>query len=154
MKTFHFLIAGSLLLAALCGTSCTESDSEQQLKERATTFATLYFNWQFSKALSFCTPESQKWLRYAASQVCQNDIDTLRSKEVAATVHVANIQYAESDTLATVRLLVSDCWYMGNSDMQGTYLPQAEFTLPAVCRHVQWLIKMEGLPRNEKKSRD
>lgn len=54
--------------------------SEEQLKADIDSFATYYYNWHFEKAARFCTPESKVWLRYAASNVHQADIELLKAK--------------------------------------------------------------------------
>ena len=43
--------------------------SEDQLKADVDSFANYYFNWHFPKAVKYCTQESERWLRYAASNV-------------------------------------------------------------------------------------
>lgn len=52
--------------------------SEDQLKADVDSFANYYFNWHFPKAVKYCTQESERWLRYAASNVNETDVELLR----------------------------------------------------------------------------
>lgn len=54
-------VSGMMMMA---GSSCKhELSEEEQLRMDADSFAVNYYNWHFEKALRFCTPESEKWLR-------------------------------------------------------------------------------------------
>lgn len=71
-------VSGMMMMA---GSSCKhELSEEEQLRMDADSFAVNYYNWHFEKALRFCTPESEKWLRFTASNVHQADVDSLRAK--------------------------------------------------------------------------
>ena len=42
-------------------------------------FAVNFFNWRLDHVAKFCTPESEKWLQFAASQVQRNDIEQMKN---------------------------------------------------------------------------
>ena len=108
-------------------TSCNHEGSEDQLNVTIDSFSTSYFNWHFKEALPYVTDDSHKWLRYAASQVHQADIDILRNQEQGATYEIGDIV----DTIGT----------------EGHIVEQATFRLKAVYDNNNWKIKLNCLPR-------
>lgn len=82
----HMFFLTTLLLAVFCCfllilpfSSCANSD--KQLTSCADSFAQSFFRWQFQKSSTYCDESSQRWLRYMASQVTQDDIDSLKATE-------------------------------------------------------------------------
>ena len=53
----------------------TEKDPDAKVLSNVTAFAEAYFNYDFEKAKRMVTPESEKWLRFIASNITQEDID-------------------------------------------------------------------------------
>ena len=57
-----------LFMTAILLTECEMGmDGDQQARAAAEAWADAYFNCDFKDASSYVTPESQKWLQYAAS---------------------------------------------------------------------------------------
>ena len=104
---FIHIVSPILLFCLLFVASSCEfhAGSSRQLKKQVDSFAVYYFNWQFHKAVRFVTPESEKWMSYAASQVHQADIDLLQQKELPATCEIQEITY--DDTLFSAASSVS-----------------------------------------------
>ena len=71
------------------------SGDEDQLENDIDSFATYYFNWQFPKTLKYCTQSSEPWLRYAASNVHQADVDLLRTKLRLPTIEINDIDFSD-----------------------------------------------------------
>ncbi|MCH4147264.1 MAG: hypothetical protein LKG25_03675 [Prevotella sp.] len=124
------------------------------MKENVDSFAVHYFNWQFKESLPYCTAESGKWLRYAASQVHQPDIDILRTKSEGAGYELGDITYHDDDTTANIIINVKNYLCMDTIGKAGRLTEKATFSIPLVYRGEKWKIKMEGLPRSEKQSHD
>ena len=80
--------------------------SEDQLKADVDSFANYYFNWHFPKAVKYCTQESERWLRYAASNVNETDVELLRQKPEDASIEITDIDFGDDETSATVTLTV------------------------------------------------
>lgn len=144
------------LSVSLLFTSCSEafvSEDEKNITSLADSFASHYFNYEFSKALSFCTPESEKWLRYRATNVLQEDIDTLRKQSEKAKLTVNSVKI-QCDTLATIVCDVSNHLNIDTLGQPGRMAKDGRYKLMAVRRDDRWMIKMESLPRNERQSHD
>ena len=153
--TFRFSFI-SLLAFALACFSCSGNlgSSESRLVTCADSFAVHYFNYHFADAMRFCTPESEKWLRYAASNVHQADIDKLRAQEEPATVEIGETEINETDSTATISMTVSNFLRMDSIGTSGHWVSHATFKFQAVCKNKQWKIRMEDLPRSERRNRD
>lgn len=144
---------GTILLSS-CHRSLNMTDAGDA-GEAADSFAVYYFNWQYDKAARFVTEESLPWLSYAASQVQQEDIDILRQKE-DATVEVEDVETDGEDK--TVVLTVRDFLRMDTIGTAGHLVREARFRLPMKSQLENgkqvWKVRMEGLPRSERRSRD
>ena len=75
------IAVAAILTSVYTLTGCqSHQGDEDQLENDIDSFATYYFNWQFPKTQKYCTQSSEPWLRYAASNVHQADVDLLRTK--------------------------------------------------------------------------
>lgn len=148
---FNFRMGGlwavGLLFLASCGQG--HAGKESQLKAYTDSFATHYFNWQFQKAIPFSTPESGIWLRYAASNVHQGDIDRLRAKEEGASCYLDQVKFT-GDSSAEVHLTVRNYLRMDSIGKTGSLVPKSHYRLFLVFQNQAWRVRMEGLPRNER----
>ena len=128
---------------------------EYKAREAVDSFATYYFNWQFSKATRYVTDSSQVWLRYAASQVHQADIDILRGKE-DATVEIKEIDVTSPDG-PVARIMVKDFLRMDTIGTEAHLVEKAYFMLrleEMPDDKMRWKVRMEGLPQSERRNRD
>lgn|SRR5574344_361170 len=144
-----------LLMASLfagCGNS--PKGGEDSVETDVKAFADAYFNYEFPKAAKYCTPESERWLRYASSNVHQADVEVLRNAEEGASIEINDISYNDDDTTGTATVTARNYMRMDTIGNAGHIIKEALFKLPIVLRNGKWLIKMEDLPRSEKRNRD
>lgn len=127
--------------------SAGEFSDEEDLKEVADSFATKYFNWRFPEAMAYTTESSAQWIRYAASNVSQEDVDALRMKNTNATVAIDNVSINYTDSTATVDITVKDALMMDTIGTTANLKATASYTLNAEKRGGQWKIKLDGMPR-------
>lgn len=113
-------------------------------------FSCHYFNWQYQKALHYVTPESEKWLRFEASQVHQVDVDMLKSMEEGATCEIGEVTYLNDDSLATVKVNVTN--YLEKDTIGGDshIVGKATFVLNMVYINDKWLVNLNSIPRKLK----
>lgn len=116
-------------------------------------FAEPYFNYQFNNAVAFCTPESRKWLVFAASNVTEADLDVLRQQAEGAEVEVSSIEIT-TDTTAMAGVDVSNFLLADSIGRPARIEAEGRFILPVVLRGGRWLVRMEGLPQSERQGRD
>lgn len=139
-------------MIGLC--ACTNHKNEEQLRDTASAFAQTYFNWQFNDALAHCTPSSQRWIRYAASQVKQDDVDKLRSAEQGARSDIKKINYEEGDSVASVVMNVENFLSMDSIGTVGHFVESATYTLQLVQLNKQWKVRLKELPRPDSPRHD
>lgn len=146
----------SLIICLLIFSSCTEhyeSEDEEQIVSTTDSFATHYFNYNLKEAMPFCTPESEKWIRYTASNIFQEDIDLLKQQKEGATHETDDIIYI-NDTSAMVKCHVYNVMKIDTIGKPGTISEHEIYNISLVKRDRKWLVKMEGPLQNEKQSRD
>lgn len=144
------------LSVSLFFTSCSEtfvSEDEKNLTSLTDSFVSHYFNYEFSKAKDFSTPESEKWLRYRATNVIQEDIDTLRKQNERVKLTISSVNML-CDTAATIICDVSNYLSVDTLGRSGRMAKSGKYKFNAVKRDNRWMIKMEDLPRNEKQNHD
>lgn len=137
-----------------CSSCQNHTGNDKQLKEFAGVFANNYFNWHFSRALSYCTPESEPWLSYMASNVSQADIESLRNMPQDANIEIGDILYDENDSTAKVAIRVNNFLQMDSIDTPAHLVKQADFEIVMIQRDGKWLVKMEGLLQSENQNHD
>ena len=108
----------------------------------------------FEKALRYCTPESEKWLRFAASNVHQADVDSLRAKYEDAQIELGDIEWQDNDSLASIEITVSDFLQMDTIGKVARLTEKANFCLPMVKKDGRWMVRMGSPLRSETQSRD
>ena len=149
--TISLTMVGCVLIG-LC--ACTDHKNEEQLRNTASAFAQTYFNWQFNDALAHCTPSSQRWISYAASQVTQNDVYKLRSAEQGARSEIKKIQYEEGDSVASVVMKVENFLSMDSIGTVGHFVKSATYTLQFVQLNKRWKVRLTKLPRPDSSLHD
>ncbi len=144
-----------LILCALLMSGCSNAseDENDQLKDNVLAFADAYFNYDFTKAKKYCTDESLKWFQFAASNMHEADLEILRQQDERATVEIENIQPDDNDSTGSVVLHVSNYMKQDTIGKGGRMVESAFFRFSYIRRNGMFQIKMDGLPRNEKRNR-
>lgn len=144
-----------LLMLAVLATGChrLNPDDESQADEVLTAWAEAYFNCRYKEALRYVTPESERWLRFAASNMTEADVTLLNAQQQEATV-VRSRYDSNSDSTAVAHIVVSNYLQATAIGQQGRMASRGEFDIPLVKRNKQWYVRMEGLPRSGRQSRD
>ena len=149
MKVF-FLFCAAILMSSCDFTS----DHDQESIEAAVCWAEAYFNYDFHKAEEYATPESRRWLKFAASNTTEHDLQLVQQNENGATVEVEDFFPEANDTLRVVSLKVSNYVSSTLPAESAQLVDEGVFNITTVLRDGKWLVKMEGLPQSEKQSRD
>lgn len=142
------IIAMTLSLAA-CDIIQRDSDKATDV---AVQWGEAFFNCDYHAAEALCTPDSRRWLQFAASNTTQHDLDLL--KQHAAEVEATDYFPVASDTLRVVELAVRNSLSPNINAEESSQIEEVLFHTTVVKRNGQWLVRMEGLPRSEKQSRD
>lgn len=141
----NIMIGLALLAVAGCGGDSDGGD----VCEVAEGFGRAYFNYDFDSAKKYCTAESERWLRFAASNVYEADVEALRAMENGAEVETDDYE-TTTDTTATVWLTVSGFLERDTIGHAGHVSDKGRFAVPMVRRGETWKVRMAGLPRNER----
>mgnify|MGYP006873138280 CR=1 FL=1 len=156
MKINYLLILVCAFISA-CGQGV--QNNEMLLAEVADSFCVRYFNYDFVGAGKYCTDDSRKWLRFAASNVTEKDLEILYGQETPARIEITDVAYHEPDSTALVTVVVEDYWDMDvigqeNDELTLTHHRVGVFKFPLVRQQEKWKIRMEDLPRSGKRSHD
>ena len=139
-------------LTAITMASCNAGfEGDDAALKVATDWADAYFNCDFHEAATFATPESDKWLRFAASNTTEQDLQTLEGK---ATATADDYFTVANDTLRIVTLHVRNFLKPVAVGSPAQIQEEGTFLITVVKRDGKWKVRMEGLPQSEKQSRD
>ncbi|MBR6937163.1 MAG: hypothetical protein IKH63_06285 [Prevotella sp.] len=140
------MVLGVLFFLVACD---FHAGSSRQLKKEVDSFAVYYFNWQFHQAVRFVTPESEKWMHYAASQVHQADIDLLQSKELPASCEINEVVYSEDDKTAIAHVTIQNYLRMDTIGKAATIVNTAQFDIPLIYQAEtdKWIVEVNELLR-------
>ena len=139
---------GAILLAGCDG----GMDGDQQARNAAEDWADAYFNCDFKDASEYVTPESRKWLQYAASNTTAEELKRLQDAGGAKVTASEGFDEA-NDTMRLVTLNVTNS-LKPNGQGTAEISKDAIFKVEVVKRDAGWQVRMVGLPRSEKQSRD
>lgn len=130
--------------------SCSHIDKDDAIKTSIVSFSQRYFNWQFQQAMPYVTPSSQQWLRYAASQVNQTDVDQLRSMVQGAECQIVDVEENTEDSTAISHVEVSGFLCMDTVGVGAHLVDKATYELKLRFQGGKWLVNLEGLPKRVK----
>ena len=138
---------------ALSLTACSMlRKDDDQATAVAAEWGEAFFNCDYHAAEALCTPESRRWLQFAASNTTQHDLDMLRQQ--AAQVEATEFFPEASDTLRVVELVVRNSVSPTIHGGESAQVEEALFHVTVVKRNGSWQVRMANLPRSEKQSRD
>ena len=140
-RLFFYILLPIIGIIAL--SSCN-NDSEKQIKEVANNFSSAYFNWKFSDAIKYVSFDSRRWLVYASSQVNQQDIDSLRAMKEGATLTIDNISYQNNDSLAKVKIIVSNYLLMDSLGIAPRVCQHGEYEIPLSYDGKEWKVVLSA----------
>ncbi len=142
------VLALSLLLAAC---DMIQND-DNEATSTAVQWGEAFFNGDYHAAEALCTPESRRWLQFAASNTTQQDLDLL--KQHAAQVEATDFFPEANDTLRVVELVVCNSVKPTVAGEEPSQIDKAVFHTTVVKRNGSWLVRMASLPQSEKQSHD
>jgi hypothetical protein len=142
-----------ILSLTLALTACNMmQNDDDQATAIAIEWGEAFFNCDYHAAEALSTPDSRRWLQFAASNATQQDLDLL--KQHAAEVEATDFFPEANDTLRVVELAVRNSVKPTIAGEQPSQIEKAMFRTTVVKRNGSWLVRMASLPRSEKQSRD
>ena len=144
----------SFLVFLLMGCQLIDGKSENAVDKSLENWADAYFNFHYQDAMEYITPESGKWIRFAASNITEQDVDFIKKQDKDTHVEIIDRHIMAGDSMCTARIRVSNYIQLGNMGQESKQIDNAEFQVILVNRNGKWLVRMEGLPRNEMQSLD
>ncbi len=147
MKVFLLVLACAVMVS--CGGGL---DGDADARQTALRWADAYFNCDYHEAAACVTDDSQKWLRFAASNTTAADLELLRN--TPAIVQDDDIKTAVGDSVRVVSLTINNYLDANGLGDRAKQLKEGRFLITVVVQDGDWKVRMEGLPRSEKQSRD
>lgn len=137
--------------------SCEHKEKRPE-QDNATTavehFCAAYFNLQFEEALKYCTPESQKWISFTASNIQEEDLEVMRGRDGGTSIEVTEIDAPETDSIGHATVKAGNYLSIEKIDDKAYIAEEGIFHFDLVKRDGKWKVRMAGLPRNEMRNRD
>jgi hypothetical protein len=127
-------------------------NDDNEATSTAVQWGEAFFNCDYHAAEALCTPESRRWLQFAASNTTQQDLDLL--KQHAAQVEATDFFPEANDTLRVVELVVCNSVKPTVAGEEPSQIDKAVFHTTVVKRNGSWLVRMASLPQSEKQSHD
>ena len=142
------LLFATAILVAGCDAGMT---GDQQARNAVEDWADAYFNCDFKDASGYVTPESQKWLQYAASNTTEEELKMLKNAG-GARVSVNNSFDEANDTMRLVTLNVSNV--LTTQQQKPVLAEEGIFKVMVVKRDGEWQVRMAGLLQSGKQNHD
>lgn len=139
-----FRNVGISMTAMLALIACATKETEQ-IEQDALAFASAYYNFRFNNALALCTQESEKWIRFHASNVRQADIDTYNNMPDSAQCAISEVSL-DDDSTATVLVDVRNYVLTDSIYRKGEIGRKAQVKLKMKKKAGKWLICLDSIP--------
>ena len=136
-----------LLPTLLVGCDVRKVAFSPQFNGCVDSFAVYFFNWRLDKAAHFCTPDSKKWLQFAASQVQPEDLEQMKDLPQNFTYSYEITQGYSKGIAAEVALNVENFFVLDSIGKPGRLKESATFPLQLVKQGETWKVRLDGLPR-------
>ena len=149
MKKF-LAVCAVLLPTLLVGCDVRKVAFSREFDGSVDSFAVYFFNWRLDKAAQFCTPDSKKWLQFAASQVHPEDLEQMKSLPNNFAYSYEITQGDTKGVAAEVALNVENFFVLDSIGKPGRLKDNATFPLQLVKQDGTWKVKLDGLPRMDK----
>lgn len=131
-----FVTAYIIVIFAACGNGRSEEDNARNEVER---FAKTFFNYDLKTAQEYCTLESRRWIEYIATNIGEDDIEVLRSKEDKAEVTVKSI-ILDNDSAGTATIAISNYLRLDTIGKAGTISDLTSVRMQIVKRNGRWMV--------------
>lgn len=141
-----------LVLSLLLAACDMMQNDDNEATSTAVQWGEAFFNCDYHAAEALCTPESRRWLQFAASNTTQQDLDLL--KQHATQVEATDFFPEANDTLRVVELVVRNSVKPTVAGEEPSQTDKALFHTTVVKRNGSWLVRMASLPQSEKQSHD
>lgn len=138
----YYLLFAWVFLLGSCQSG--DMDSAEAVDKPLNEWAEAYFSFNYKEALEYMTPESEKWIRYAASNITEQDIQYINEHNKDVRTEIVDRYIMAGDTTCSAHIRVSDFVQLGFVGQNGKVVDQAEFQVELVKRNGKWLIRMEG----------
>lgn len=148
----YYLLFALILILGSCQVS--DTDTIDAVDKPLTSWADAYFGFDYQKALDYMTPESEKWIRFAASNITEKDITFINENNKGMKTEIVDRYVMAGDTSCSARIRVSDFVQLGFVGQENKVIDQAEYQITLVKRDGKWLVKTEGPLRSGRQSHD
>ncbi|MBP3775981.1 MAG: hypothetical protein J6I37_03230 [Prevotella sp.] len=148
----YYLLFALVFLLGSCQVS--DNDTLDAVDKPLSTWAEAYFGFDYEEALDYMTPESEKWIRFAASNITEKDVAFINEHNRNVKTEIIDRYIMAGDTSCSARIRVSDFVQLGFVGQEDKVIDQAEYQITLVKRDDKWKVKMEGPLQSGKQSRD
>lgn len=145
-RRFCTLVGAALFALALLP-SCHSEEQQQEAAQVVQSFANAFFNYDFRSSMQFATPESRQWISFLASNITQDDLNTINAMNEEASCATPEITLID-DTTATARLSLQTETWLGKDSVDLTR-GDVSTVLQLRKRGGVWLVHLTEIPQIE-----
>ena len=131
------ILIGVALLAGCQGIG-SKGDEETQV---ATEWARAWFGCDYPKAQRLMTPESERYVRFAASNITEADLQVVNSQEEGPQVEAEGSE-TYADTVAVVGIVVTNYLQRDSIGQPGHIVRRGTFSVPLLRRNGKWRVHL------------
>lgn len=141
---FRFLAISMLLISLF---SCQSAEEEKETSIVVQNFAETFFNYDFGSAKQWTTPESMKWIKFAASNISQADLDIINTMNVAARCETSDV-VLNNDTMAVAHISLLHATWIDKTE-KNVRTDNGSVSLYLRKRNGLWRVHLTEIPKIE-----
>ena len=125
--------------------SCQTDKNEEEAEAVALNFATNYFGCHYIEASHLCTPESEQWIKFVATNVSDSDLAVLNASEATPTYEVTDLSL-DNDSNATCTITARNYLMLHDICTKGHIADEGCYKLTLTRQNGKWLVNLDGVP--------
>lgn len=134
-----------ILATAACVMTLLACDNgeEKDIERSAGDFAAAYFNLRYARAAELSTPDSEKWIRFKASNITQADLDVYNSAQDTATCTVNGMEICGDS--AIVAMTVNNVLVMDSIGKVANICKERDYRLILKKKEGKWAVRLSSV---------
>lgn len=138
------------VLICMLAVSCNNNDKDKAMaKQCAENFSKEYFNFKYVDAMKYTTGDSKRVLQFCASNMSQQNIDSLKNVTDTPTINVSHLKIID-DSTGTFKVNVDNGIYFDTIGGNLSRDKHRTFCFNLSKSGGKWKVRMEDLPRSER----
>lgn len=129
--------------------SCGLNKEEEEIENVALRFSQCFFECKYKEAASLCTHQSEKWIKFAATNISDSDLVVFNQSQAIPQYSVTDVNVIDDSTVS-VKVEVENYLSAQSIDHKACIKPQGMYTITLRKQTGTWKVDLSCVPQEDK----